>query len=92
MTQEQYKHPPGDPQAVEDGCTCPVMDNANGNGCGYVDAEGWPLYVFDLECPLHGGDKAEEMDPETLCFEAVEYAAIMAANVEVSGGGILPSA
>lgn len=81
MTQEQYQHPPGDPQAVSDGCTCPVTDNANGKGCGYVDSEGWPLYVFDLECPLHGGDKAAEMDPETPCFDANEYAALMGANV-----------
>lgn len=56
------------------------MDNANGIGCGYVDSEGWTLYVFNLECPLHGGDKAEEMDPETLCFEAKEYAEITGAN------------
>lgn len=77
--QDKYKHPPGDPQAVADGCTYPMMDNANGKGCGYVDGEGFPLYVFDLECPLHR-DKAEEMDPETLCFDAGEYAEIMGAN------------
>lgn len=86
MTQDKYEHPPGDPKAVADGCTCPVMDNGNGKGCGYVDAEGWPLYVFNLECPLHGGDKAEEMNPDTLCFEAGELAEIMGANAELTGG------
>lgn len=80
MTQDRYKHPPGDQQAVADGCTCPVMRNANGKGCGYVDLEGWPLYVFDLECPLHGGDKAEEMDQEMPCFAAGAYAEIMGDN------------
>jgi hypothetical protein len=71
---ERYPHPPGHQQAVKDGCTCPTMDNANGTGCGYVDANGSPLYVFNLECPLHGGDKAEKMDPDTPCFDAEAYA------------------
>jgi hypothetical protein len=76
---DRYPHAPGDPQSVADGCTCPVLDNAHWKGCGYVDAEGFVLYVFNLECPLHGGDKAEAMDPGALCFDAGEYAAGKAA-------------
>ena len=65
----RYQHPPGHPQSVNDGCTCPVMDNGHGKGCGYVDVSGTPLFVFDMNCPLHGGDQAEEMNPEEMCFE-----------------------
>ncbi len=62
-----YPFPPGHPQAVADGCTCPATLNANGNGIGYVDADGYPLYMFDLDCPLH--KEAMEMRPDELCFE-----------------------
>ncbi len=75
MTPNEYQHPPGHPQAVADGCSCPVMDNANGNGCGYVDAAGNPLYVLDMECRLHNG--APEPNPQDMCFEAETYARLM---------------
>lgn len=78
-TRGRYKFAPGHPQAAADGCICPAMDNGHGAGCGYVDAQGRPLYVFDLTCPLHGGDNAErsatplsrwalEMNPDEYCF------------------------
>jgi len=47
-------HPPGHPDAVRDGCTCPRMDNHNGAGSGYRDEAGNPVFWFDFECPLHG--------------------------------------
>lgn len=49
--------PPGSPEAVAAGCTCPA--GANGRGKGYLggvkDDQGRVLYVMTLECPLHGG-------------------------------------
>ena len=47
---------PGSPQAVAQGCTCPVMDNNNGRGLCELD--GMPVYWVNAGCPLH--DKPEE--------------------------------
>lgn len=60
---------PGSPDAVAHGCTCPVMDNGDGAGCGYTSelAPGEPLYWFDYGCPLHGHNKS--IAPETRCYE-----------------------
>ena len=68
MPPETYPHPPGSPAAVQDGCTCPQMDNHRGQGNGYVDSEGAPMYWYDLACPLHGN--LESVPPETLCYKA----------------------
>ncbi|GAA0721505.1 hypothetical protein [Dokdonella soli] len=51
---ERYPHPPGAPEAVADGCTCPILDNARGKGCGYLDADGHPCFIVTLSCPHHG--------------------------------------
>lgn len=55
---------PGSDEAVEQGCTCPVFDNGRGRGLygGMTHPEsGRPLFVFDLDCPLHGkGDWQDE--------------------------------
>ena len=60
---------PGSQDAVAHGCTCPVMDNGNGKGCGYTSAlaPGVPLYWFDFSCPLHGHN--ESIPGETICYE-----------------------
>lgn len=62
-------YPPGSPDAVSHGCTCPVSDNGHGKGCGYTSelAIGEPLYWFDYRCPLHGHN--ESIAPETRCYE-----------------------
>ena len=40
---------PGTEEAIEMGCTCPVMDNEYGRGwCGQ---EG--VFVFNMGCPVH---------------------------------------
>lgn len=47
---------PGSDEAIEQGCTCPVYDNARGKGImGEEDFGFW----IDSSCPLHGnkGDK-----------------------------------
>lgn len=41
---------PGSNEAVEKGCTCPVLDNAHGKG-----ARGDPdLFWINKDCPIHG--------------------------------------
>jgi hypothetical protein len=45
---------PGSPEAVAQGCTCPVLDNDHGNGSGEFDADGSPLFWHDGACPIHG--------------------------------------
>ncbi len=52
MTSEQYKEwsglVPGSPQAVENGCKCPIMDNED-----MPDGRKW----VNGDCPLHGKAK-----------------------------------
>ena len=50
----EYTNPPGDKRSIEDGCLCPVFDNHNGDGSGYFDKNGEPVYWFYSQCPLHG--------------------------------------
>jgi len=41
---------PGSDEAIKMGCTCPVLDNAHGNG-----ARGDPnLFWISEDCPIHG--------------------------------------
>lgn len=42
------KPSPGSPEAIERGCTCPVLDNNHGRGRG--DGQFW----VRQDCPLHG--------------------------------------
>lgn len=46
---------PGSPEALEQGCFCPVLDNAHGAGyMGGVKAEnGETIFLIDDACPLH---------------------------------------
>ena len=50
---------PGSPQAIEQGCTCAVMDNHYGRGYsgpfGSSTPEN-PIFVITANCPLHGND------------------------------------
>ncbi len=43
---------PGSDEAIERGCTCPVIDNGHGKMERYVDGE--RVWWIDSECPLHG--------------------------------------
>lgn len=43
---------PGSPEAVDAGCTCPVMDNGHGRGV-YGDGERYGWWISE-HCPLHG--------------------------------------
>ena len=42
---------PGSPAAVEQGCTCPVIDNHHGRGF----RDDFQSYVISGDCPLHAG-------------------------------------
>jgi len=44
---------PGSREAILKGCTCSVLDNGHGKGCGYLDEFGNPMYWIDEMCPLH---------------------------------------
>lgn len=48
----QTKPYPGSKQALAQGCLCPVMDNAQGKGCG-GDGHQFGWYVSG-DCPIHG--------------------------------------
>jgi hypothetical protein len=47
------KPTPGSDEAVEQGCMCPVLDNARGQGFMYG---GKRSYWISGACPMHGGD------------------------------------
>ncbi len=42
---------PGSDAAIEAGCTCPVLDNAHGNGFLW---DGAKVFWITDSCPLHG--------------------------------------
>jgi hypothetical protein len=44
---------PGSDEAIKLGCTCPVIDNNHGAGCGNG------LFWISFECPLHGPNREE---------------------------------
>lgn len=49
---------PGSDQAIENGCTCPVLDN--GHGKGHLGDGGKYGYWVNGDCPLHGQTKSLE--------------------------------
>lgn len=64
MHQQQIAVPaPGSPEAVAQGCTCPVMDNGHGRGL-FGDGErfGW---VMSWDCPLHGTEANKKSGPSS---------------------------
>ena len=51
---------PGSAQALDQGCTCPVLDN--GHGAGWCGNTG--LYVISMDCPLHRPRPRPRVDPD----------------------------
>ena len=51
MTEKQPN--PGSPEAQEQGCKCPVMDNHYGKGFP-LGKENEPMFWVSFDCPLHG--------------------------------------
>ena len=52
---------PGSQEAIEQGCTCPVIDNHYGEGA-YNDEQGNPLFWMNDDCPVHGGVNNDQPD------------------------------
>lgn len=53
--------PPGSPEAVTHGCTCPVLDNHHGSG---IPMNGEILWWKSNDCPLHGGLISKETNED----------------------------
>jgi hypothetical protein len=51
---EQRKPNPGSDEALCLGCSCPVLDNGHGAGCGRKDEHGEPQFWIREDCPIHG--------------------------------------
>lgn len=54
---------PGSPEAQQAGCTCPVIDNANGSGVPLGDST--VGYWINGDCLIHGLHKSAERDYAT---------------------------
>jgi len=48
---------PGTPEALDLGCTCPVLDNHHGAG---VVVNGERIWWRNSECPLHSSKKRKK--------------------------------
>jgi hypothetical protein len=44
---------PGSTEALKQGCTCPVFDNAYGAGSGFITENGGPTFWYTEGCPVH---------------------------------------
>lgn len=44
-----YEPAPGSDEALDAGCSCPVLDNGHGRGRFGKGKQ----YVYNLECPVH---------------------------------------
>ena len=49
---------PGSDEAIDLGCSCPIMDNSYGEG--YMGME--DVFVYNSGCSLHGESLREVMD------------------------------
>lgn len=56
-SQSRVLRNPGSDEAVKHGCSCPVMDNAKGEGRWYGDGQ---AFFISTSCKLHG--KYEEYE------------------------------
>lgn len=57
MIKKEASEPkPGSQEAVDLGCTCPVIDNHHGAGMPMLDKSGGRSVAFwiSADCPLHG--------------------------------------
>lgn len=45
---------PGSKDAINMGCTCAVLDNGHGAGCGQFTDSGEPCFWITENCPIHG--------------------------------------
>ena len=53
---------PGSDEALDMGCTCPVLDNAHGRGAwgsGGDDDDSPAVFWMSMDCPIHAKDVPE---------------------------------
>jgi hypothetical protein len=60
MTTDPTTPNPGSDAAIALGCTCPVLDNGHGHGCGRKGADGQPLFWIRGGCPVHRPQPTKE--------------------------------
>lgn len=53
---------PGSKEAVEQGCTCPIVDNHYGAGVVMKEGEK-PAFWYRSTCPMHGNELQNESRP-----------------------------
>lgn len=46
---------PGSNEAIEQGCTCPWLDNRRGAGIAFYDPR--PVYLVTSGCPIHDAEE-----------------------------------
>jgi hypothetical protein len=54
---------PGSVEAIDQGCTCPVMDNNGGKGIGPMK-DGTIMFWRSGGCPLHGQGNRDGVRPD----------------------------
>lgn len=67
---------PGSEEAVRQGCTCPILDNARGRGAYISASTKKPVFWYDFGCPLHGKDgslqgEMEDARPDEILHEVI---------------------
>ena len=60
---------PGSFEAADMGCTCPVLDNGYGRGCGRVDENGKPQFWITDGCPLHAPKRPTDAEHDAVLGE-----------------------
>lgn len=60
---DRFQRPnPGSDEALDLGCRCPVLDNANGRGAWGSSGED-AVFWINGDCPLHGKERRKSDDP-----------------------------
>ena len=54
MSLTKGKLNPGSTEAIEEGCTCPVLDNCHGKGIPMTEHDEDMAFWITAGCPLHG--------------------------------------
>lgn len=55
MKQKVKQLNPGSDEAIEAGCTCPVLDNCHGKG-----GDPFGYFWINLDCPIHGKESRKQ--------------------------------
>lgn len=53
MTESPTVPNPGSNEAIDQGCTCPVLSNNHGRGTGFKNKAGETMFWKSGDCPVH---------------------------------------